>query len=231
MSVARQLYQLQEIELALEANEQAQTRTAGQIGESQEAVKARARLAAEQKRIEELAKQQKSTEWEVEDLTIKIKNIDKKLYNGKIFNAKELSNLQAEAEDFKKHRFKLEDVVLELMEQSEQARKNLATITAELARMEEQWRVQQKQLAGELEQLKSNRAALEAKKQVLLPLVDTGAVTVYRDLRKRKGIAIARIEQGTCLGCRITLPNADLQQAKGGGLVKCSSCGRILYLP
>jgi hypothetical protein len=230
-TTAKQLFQLQETELAIEANAQAQTRINAQLGESQEVLKTRARLAAEQKRAGDLANQQKTAEWEVEDLTTKIKNIERKLYSGSISNAKELSNLQTEANDFKKMRSGLEDRVLELMEETEQARKNLAAIGGELARLEAQWRNQQKQLTAELEQLKASHAALESKKQAQLPQTDAGAVAVYRELRKRKGIAVARIEQGTCLGCRITLPNSDLQQARGGGLVKCSSCGRILYLP
>lgn len=231
MSIARDLYQLQEIELALEANEQAQTKISNQLGESQEVLKARAKLAAEQKHIEELSKQQKSAEWEIDDLTTKIKAIEKKLYDGKITNSKELSNLQTESEDFKKRRSGFEDKVLDLMEQADLSRKNFDGINNDIARLVTQWQSQQKQLTGEMEQLKANHATLDSKKQVLVPQIDANAVGIYRELRKRKGTAIARIEQGTCLGCRITLPNSDLQQAKGGGLVKCSSCSRILFLP
>lgn len=231
MSIARDLYQLQEIELALEANEQAQTKISSQLGESQEVLKARAKLTAEQKHIEELGKQQKSAEWEIDDLTTKIKAIEKKLYDGKITNSKELSNLQTESEDFKKRRSGFEDKVLDLMEQADVSRKNLDAIDSEISRLVAHWQSQQKQLSAELEQLKTNYTTLDSKKQALVPQISASAVEIYRELRKRKGIAIARIEQGTCQGCRITLPNSDLQQAKGGGLVKCSSCNRILFLP
>jgi predicted nucleic acid-binding Zn-ribbon protein len=231
MSIARDLYQLQEIELALEANEQAQAKISSQLGESQEVLKERAKLATEQKHIEELSKQQRSAEWEIDDLTTKIKAIEKKLYDGKIFNPKELGNLQSEAEDFKKKRSGSEDSVLELMEQTELAHKRLDNINIELAQLVTQWQNQQKQLTGELEQLKANHSTLETQKQELIPQIDANAIETYRELRKRKGTAIARIEQGICLGCRITLPNSDLQQAKSGRLVKCSSCNRILFLP
>ena len=231
-TTAKQLFQLQELDLALEANEQSQVKTTAQLGENQELVRTRARLATEQKRSEELAKQQKTTEWEVDDLTAKIKAIEKKLYEGKIFNPKELGSLQADAEDIKKRRSGLEDKVLELMEESDAVRAKVATLTTELARLEADWQSQQKKLAGDMEQLKTAHLDMEGKKQALLSQVEANAVEIYRDLRKRKGgIAVARIEQGTCKGCRITLPNSDLQQAKGSVLVRCSSCGRILYLP
>lgn len=231
MSTVRDLYQLQEIELALEANEQAQAKISSQLGESQEVNKAQSKLTTEQKHIEELAKQQKSAEWEIDDLTLKIKAVEKKLYDGKIFNPKELSNLQAEAEDFKKKRSGFEDKVLDLMEQTELTNQNLDKMKIELAKLTEQWQDQQGQLSRDLEQLKSSHTELESKKQSLLPQIENNAVEIYRELRKRKGTAIAKVEQGICQGCRITLPNSDLQQAKSGRMVKCSSCNRILFLP
>ena len=230
MSIARDLYQLQEIDLALEANNQAQKRVSCQIGESQIVLKARAKLADEQKKLDDLNRRQKSTEWEIDDLTTKIKATEKKLYNGKIFNSKELANLQQETDDFKKMRSRLEDKTLELMDQSEITRKTIAGGKEELAKLETQWQAQQKQLAAELEQLKAAHTDLESKRQQLINLIDTSAVSTYQELRQRKGLAVAKVERGICQGCRIVLPNTDLQQAKGGGLVRCSSCGRIIFL-
>jgi uncharacterized protein len=230
MSIARDLYQLQEADMALEANNQAQKRVSNQIGESQTVLKVRAKLAEEQKKLEELTRQQKSTEWEIDDLTTKIKDTEKKLYGGKIFNSKELSNLQQETEDFKKMRSVLEDKALELMDQSELTRKTIASDKDELTKLEAQWQAQQKQLAAELEQLKTAHIELESKQQQLTAFIEAGVVSTYQEIRKRKGLAVAKVEQGICQGCRIVLPNSDLQQAKSGGLVRCSSCGRIIFL-
>ncbi len=230
MSIARDLYQLQEIDLALEANSQAQARTSAQLCESQSVFKAKAKLADEQKHLEDLNHRQKSIDWEIDDLTPKIKEIEKKLYGGRISNSKELSNLQQETEDFKKNRSGLEDKELGLMDEVELTQKNIAVDTDELANLESQWQVQQKQLTAELEKLKSKHTELEGKRQQLIEPISAGAVSTYQELRKRKGVAVARVERGMCQGCRIALPNSDLQQAKGGGLVRCSSCGRIIYL-
>ena len=115
MSIARDLYQLQEVDTALEANLQAQKRVSGQIGESQVVLKAGAKLAEEQKNLETLAARQKSTDWEIDDLTAKIKETEKKLYGGKIFNSKELGSLQQETDDLKKRRSALEDKSLAIL--------------------------------------------------------------------------------------------------------------------
>ena len=230
MSIAKDLYRLQEVDLALEANTQAQKRVSGQIGESQIVIKSRVKLAEEQKNLENLTAQQKSAEWETDDLTTKIKDTEKKLYGGKIFNSKELSSLQQETEDIKKRRSALEDKSLGLMDQVELTRKAIVSSKDELAKLEIQWQTQQKQLAAELVQLKAAQTALEDKRKQIAVLIDADTLFTYQELRKRKGLAVAKVEQGICQGCRITLPNTDLQRAKGGGIVRCSSCGRIIFL-
>ena len=230
MPIAKQLYQLQDLDLALESNEQAQRRIAAQLCESQELLQARAKLAAAQKKLEELNKQQKSTDYDIEDLTVKIKSMEKKLYDGKTVNPKELSAMQKDAEDLKKRRSQFEDTSLRLMDDIELTGKAVDDSTLGLKNAEAKWQAQQKQLKIDLEQLKTDRTALEARRQTLLSEIDAGSVDVYNDMRKRRGTAVARVEQGICMGCRIALPNSCLQDVRSGGMVKCSSCGRILYL-
>ena len=230
MSIARDLYQLQEVDTALEANLQAQKRVSGQIGESQVVLKAGAKLAEEQKNLETLSARQKSTDWEIDDLTAKIKETEKKLYGGKIFNSKELGSLQQETDDLKKRRSVLEDKSLELMDQLEDTRKAIENSKEELAKLQAEWQAQQKQFVVELMQLKAAQAVHETNRQQISALIDADTLFTYQELRKRKGLAVAKVEQGICQGCRITLPNTDLQRAKGGGVVRCSSCGRIIFL-
>ena len=230
MSIARDLYQLQEVDTALEANLQAQKRVSGQIGESQVVLKAGAKLAEEQKNLETLAARQKSTDWEIDDLTAKNKETEKKLYGGKIFNSKELGSLQQETDDLKKRRSALEDKSLELLDQLEDTRKAIENSKEELAKLQAEWQAQQKQFVVELMQLKAAQAVHETNRQQISALIDADTLFTYQELRKRKGLAVAKVEQGICQGCRITLPNTDLQRAKGGGVVRCSSCGRIIFL-
>ena len=60
MSIARQLYQLQEVDLELAANEQALADVTKQLGESPVVTAARNRLNQERQRLEELTAQQRS---------------------------------------------------------------------------------------------------------------------------------------------------------------------------
>ncbi len=230
MSVAKQLYQLQEVDLELESNEQALSQITSQLGESEVVVEARNKLTSERQRLEELKRQQHSIEWEIDDLTSKLATIEEELYSGRIRNPKELANLQHEIDGLKAKRGQLEDKALEVMEQVELTTKSVATINSELKTLEAEWQSQQQQLSANLEQLKTTLSNLKHKQQLLTAEIDSQAIEVYHDLKKQKGTAVAKVQQGICRGCRILLPITELQQTRSGSLVRCSSCGRILFL-
>ena len=160
----------------------------------------------------------------------KIKATEEKLYGGKITNPKELANFQLEVDELKTRRAQLEDKTLEIMNQVELTSANVTALSGEISRLEAEWHSQQQQLSADLKQLKTTRVDLKHKQENLSTEIDPQAIEVYRALRKQKGTAVAKVEQGTCRGCQIALPTTELQHARSGDLVRCSSCGRILFL-
>ncbi len=230
MSVTKQLYQLQEVDLELESNEQALEQKTSQLGESQEVVRVRTELSSQRQHLEELKRQQHSAEWEIDDLTNKIASLEQKLYDGRIKNPKELTNLQHEVGGLKTRRDQLEDKVLEIMDRVELAEASVTTISNELKSLEAKWRRQQQHLTIDIEQLKIILTDLEQKHQLILAEVDSHMVNLYQELKRQRGTAVAKVDQGMCRGCRISLPTSELQRARSGSLVRCGSCGRILFL-
>ena len=230
MSTVKQLYQLQEVDLEVESTEQSLSRIASQLGQSGAVVETRNKLALEQQRLEELRPQQHSVEWEIDDLTNKLTATEEELFSGRIRIPKELANLQHEIDGLKARRVQLEDKALEIMDQVELATGSVATLDSQLKALETEWQGQQRQLSAQLERLKTILSDLEHKRQLLAAEIDPQAVEVYQELKKRKGTGVAKVEQGICRGCRISLPILELQQTRSGNLVRCSSCGRILFL-
>ena len=230
MNVAKQLYQLQEVDLELESNEQALSQIVSQLGESKAVVRAQAELTLERQRWEELSHQQRSVEWEIDDLSNKIRAAKEKLYGGRIANPKELANLQQDAETLKARRNQLEDKALAIMEQVEQATAGVACQSSELKTLKAEWRSQQRQLSTEMERLEARLSELEHKRQLLSAEINPQTVEFYSELKKHKGTAVAKVEQGMCRGCRISLATAELQRTGDNSLAHCSSCGRILFL-
>ena len=233
MSIAKQLYQLQEVELEIESSELALKQIASQLGDNQVVVSVKTKLALEQQRLEELGRQQHSAEWEIDDITTKLAAAEKELYSGRIRNPKELTSLQHEADGLKVKRDQMEEKALEIMEQVELTTASVATISSERKTVEAEWHRRQQQLSAEMERLEAILSDLNNKRQLLLDMlakIDPQAVELYCQLRRQKGQAVAKVEQGICRGCRISLPTAELQGARSGNLVQCGSCGRILFL-
>ena len=231
MSVTEQLYRLQELDLQIESNEQALGQKTSQLGESQVIIATREKLVSVQQRRDELGQQQHSFEWDIDDLTNKIKAIEEKLYGGRINNPKELANLQQEDNAFKASRDQLETKALEVMDQIEQAEDRIAETGRELKKLEKEWKAGQKQLSAEIDGLETELSGLKDRRQLLSGEIDSQVISLYEKLQKQKKQAVVKVEQGICRGCRISLPSSDLQQVRSHSLVQCSSCGRLLFLP
>jgi predicted nucleic acid-binding Zn-ribbon protein len=231
MGVTKQLFQLQELDLEIDSTEQKLQQSNSQLGKDDVLVAAQNKLSSEQKQLDELKRQQHSAEWEIDDLSTKISATEEQLYGGKITNPKELANLQHEIETLKARRDQLETEALEIIDQVELAEKSVAASKNELSQLEAKWKSEQQQLSAEIDQLKNKISDLAQKRQQLANEIDPHAVELYEKLRKQKGQATARVEQGICRACRISLSSSALQRARSGNLVQCSSCGRILYLP
>ena len=103
--------------------------------------------------------------------------------------------------------------------------------TGEFEELEAEWQKQQQQLSAEIDQLKSKLSDLNHKRQQVSAEIEPRAVESYENIRKQKRQAVAKVEQGICRGCRISLPSSELQRVRSGNLVQCGSCRRILFLP
>ena len=230
MSIARDLFELQEVDLEIDSSERAIRQMTAQLGESQAILQAASELAAEKEHLEELSHQQHSLESEIGDTGAKVARIEEQLYSGRTTNPKELTSLQQEAGGLKARRSGLEDKELAVMEEAEEAAARAAAIAARLKKLEAEWRAEQKQLKSGIKERKQQLAGLGEKRVSLSAGIEPETVEFYTELRKGKGTAVARVEQGICRGCRISLSSAELQRVKGGALIECTSCGRILFL-
>ena len=232
VNMARKLYELQEIDLEIDAKNEALALVVSRLGDSEALAEARVSLATDEERLMELERSQRDVEREVEDLRSKVALLEEKLYGGSVKNPKELASLQEQVEHLKRKRRGQEDKVLDIMTEVEAMQKNVSLKSREVARIDEDWRAEQATLSGEQAELNAALADLDQKRKDLISRIDAASLELYQGLRrKRQGRAVAKVEQGMCQGCRIVLPLNVLQRARiGQELVQCSSCERILYL-
>ena len=74
---------------------------------------------------------------------------------------------------------------------------------------------------GELE-------AQRAKAKELMDQVDPKLLEEYETIKKHISPPVARLAHGQCSGCNTSLPSAILSKIKGGTLVECETCGRMI---
>jgi predicted nucleic acid-binding Zn-ribbon protein len=230
MSVTRQLYELQEIDVEIEHTRQTIDHNTAQLGRREALDDAQSKLEIEQKTLEELKHQRREAEAELDDVVSKIKTAEDQLYGGKINNPKELSSLQHEVNTLKEISDQLETKALEVIESVENAEKNIAAMNTDFRKLEAEWRQQQKQLNNDIEQLNKTLGNLTEKRNNLVTQIEPSSVTLYEKVREQKKQAVAKVEQGICRACRISLSASLLQKARSGQPVLCGTCGRILYI-
>jgi uncharacterized protein len=230
MTLAKTLYDLQQIDLNIQKEQDTLDDINRQLGESEAISQARADLSAEKKHIAESEKQQKDLEYEIEDLRNNIKKLNDKLYGGKEKNPKELVSLEKEQDIFKHKLRQKEDDLLDLMAEIESVQDRIKIQNERLGKLEEAWLQEQKELTQQQVKVKSRLSQLSRTRQTLASDIAKQTLELYEGIRVRKGQAVVKIEQGRCQGCRLNLAVNELQRARAGDLIQCSSCGRILCL-
>lgn len=224
------LVSLQAVDADLEARRNRLAEVKAALADTADVREARRSFETARQKLHELEARQRQLEWDVDDRGGKIKELETRLYSGKIGNPKELASLQTEIAHMRTDLGAVEERALEAIVAADEQR-------AEAARLESVLAVTEKRSADEKVHLREEQVTLEKAIAELQPKRDGIAAEVsrpvmakYDELRRtRAGQAVARIERNTCMGCRTTLPTARVQSARQGEVAYCSACGRILH--
>lgn len=230
MHRAKALFDLQSIDLQIDAATERLALVESQLGESPTILAAHQALEERHHHHGQLERQLRTLEHQADDLAAKVAAEEVKLYGGTVRNPKELASLQEEVDQLKGRRREIEDQALDIMSQVEAEEHITSQEATALAAEEEAWAESQQQLREEQAQLQSRLQAWQQERQAQAAQIappDMGAYQMIRESRGGRGAV--RIEQGRCGGCRISLSISDLQRTRSHDLVRCSSCGRILY--
>ena len=230
MGLAGHLYKLQQLDLELQRRQQELRDLEHQLTDNEALLATESRLASQRTQLEDLRKRQRDSEWELEDLQEKVKQIGTRLYSGTTRNPKELTNLELELKGFRSQVKPKEDALLAFMSQVEEAEVQLATTTEELARLQPEWQERQHRLCQRKCELERALALLAENRNRLVEQTAPEALDLYQRVRVAKGEAVVKVERGKCQGCHITVPTSQWQKTRAGDLIQCNSCGRILYL-
>jgi uncharacterized protein len=145
---------------------------------------------------------------------------------------REAEAFQAEAKVVAAHRSHLEDDIYALMETIEPIDDRLKEIASQRASLDERATVARAELAAAEVVIDAEAAEVTAARRIAAEAVAESLMARYERQRARLGgVAIARLEHGHCMGCRVEISRGELDAMLArppDALVECEHCGRML---
>jgi len=230
MTLAGQLYKLQQLDLELQRKQQELSDIENRLSDDKALLATKSELASQKEQLEDAMRKQKSSEWELEDLQEKVRQIDSKLYSGTTKGPKELVNLEKEVKGLKSQIRPKEDALLGLMSQVEEMEAKVKTTAEEIERLKREWEQRQEIFGQRKSEIEALLARLGGDRNGLVQQIDSEALNTYERLRLTGGQAVVKVEKGRCLGCHVTVPTSQWQKVKAGDLIQCNNCNRIFYM-
>ncbi len=231
MNQAFHLYRLQQIDTQIDQVEAGLAEIGRRLSGDEATHQAQQKLDTIEKQLHQHRQSLKQVEFAAHEQQIKIAQAEASLYSGRIHNPKELQDIQKEIVSLKKHLATLEDQQLEVMLAVEDAETQEKAAQAGLIQAQATFTEKSSGWLGQKEQLNHSLGRLKAERAPALTLIPKESLQMYEILRKRKsGVAVTTVVDGSCSVCGATIRPAELQAARAAqDLVYCSSCGRILY--
>jgi len=232
MTTARQLFDLQELDLAMDEHTARVSSIDHELSDRSHLVALAAEIEARKNPLAELRTVRASQELEAEAIREKLREEEAKLYGGSITNVRELEALEKETAALKEQLQALDEQLIEAIGSIDEIQGQLQSYEEELTQSEAKKEKDQVDLTAEKGRLDGVIAELTDRRPGMTANLQQIELSRYDKLRLSKGgIAIAKVERGLCRGCRMALPTHQLQRARAGReTVLCSTCGRILFV-
>jgi uncharacterized protein len=192
----------------------------------------RAELEAAIAARDEVSAREAGFEKDIATSEARIAEIDKRMYSGEVSSSKDLQAMATEIEHLKARVSGLEDSALEALEEREPLDAAVKALEERAAGMVELGKRLQAAIAEAESSIDAELATETAQRSAAAADVPDDLLAEYERLRGRLGgIGVAKLEHGTCMGCRMKLPATELDRVKHqppDALVHCDQCGRIL---
>jgi hypothetical protein len=232
MHPAKQLLQLQTLDLERDAQYRRLKLVIASLAEPETLRTAAAEITAAQAVVTRTHTRKQDLELEAQTLAAKIASVDERLYSGRVKNPKELSDLQNEVASLRRRRGALDDTLLEAMLALEEAERAEQQARSKLAALRAQWQADQAALTDERGQLETSITVLSEQRNQRMAAIAPDHLAPYQKLRRaHAGLAVARAEDGSCSTCGVEISERLLTRARlSEGLSFCGNCERILVI-
>jgi uncharacterized protein len=224
------LMDLQIIDRQLQELEQSLSSIAGRVDQLRdENQKNQTELDRLTEQDKEIAAARKKAERELAEGEVRIRN--KRMRLTLVRNDKELQALTHEIDSLKETNQRLESELLTSMEGADVRTARIKELTEALAKGRVDLTAAEKEIAAEVEELKSNIGKRRKAREKVAENVDPGLLSRYQMIfSRRAGVAVALAKGGTCQGCRMRLPPQLYNEIQKHLQIHfCPNCQRVLY--
>lgn len=168
-----------------------------------------------------------------QSLIQKLDHEEKRLYDGSIRDARELTNLELEVNMLKRQRGTMETKALELIESVEALAQSTEESRTEYESLDANDKENQQRLADEEQKLKRQISHTRQKRDKLLKEIEPGILEQFRYVQRLKNDtrAVSRLVEGVCTACHVEVSAAKrdiVERTETNTLATCGNCGRIL---
>jgi predicted nucleic acid-binding Zn-ribbon protein len=182
-------------------------------------------------RVETTKKDLRARERDLDDIGVKRSKSESRLYEVKTND--EYSAVLREIEEIKRTKAKIEEDILNLMEQQERLAGDVRDAENRLRAREEQAQKDEGVVRDRLGVVQKELEGLRAERATLAKELPIGLLGNYeRVLKARAGLAVVAVSAPAfiCGGCRMAIRPQAIQELRAAiQLMVCESCGRYLY--
>ena len=188
----------------------------------------RATADTEEAALAETVSQLKKAEGELELTEKKRGSEEMRMFAGGM-SSKDLANLQMEVEMLGRQIETAEEVILGLLEVRDQQETAFLETSDKVDKLEAESSLLEAAIAARWKEIDVEVAARQERRGDFLPLIPADLLELYEELRPHKeGIGAARLIEGVCGGCHLSLSPAEQHEVLREDPPRCLQCRRIL---
>jgi len=190
-------------------------------------------LVDERTRIAATAKQHEldldKTSGELEIAEAKLAAEQNRLYAGGL-SARDADYMRREVEMLGRKNEAMEEEVLQLMEQRDNASEAIGVLDAKIRVASIAKDELEREITESWKGIDAELARKETRKTDILPMIEQDLLDLYDRLREQKddGLAVGRLAEGTCGACHLRLTAAEQLEAQRSDPPRCIHCRAIL---
>lgn len=193
---------------------------------------ARDAIVAAETEVGDLEREQKKAEQDVDQVRTRADRDQKRLDSGQVASAKDLGSLQAEIESLHRRQSDLEEVVLEIMERTEEAEGKVAALRTDRSAAQDELSGLTERRDASLREIDEEAGTTSAARTAVAKDVPDDLLALYEKLRGQfGGVGAAKLFRGACQGCHLALNTVDLNRIRTSAddeVLRCEECRRIL---